>query len=51
MGVRELCRRERQLEPAAGFIHTLVRSADDLGVSTAGQALATLVGRQANASH
>ena len=45
MGVRELCQRERQLETAAGFTHTLVRYIDDLGVSTAGQALAVLAAR------
>ena len=47
-GVRELCLRERQLATAAGFTHTLVRYVDDLHVSTAGQALATLAQRQAN---
>ena len=48
MGVRELCRRGRQLETAAGFTHTLVRYIDDLGVSTAGQAFAVLAERQEN---
>jgi hypothetical protein len=30
MGVRELCRRERQLETAAAFTHSRVRYMDDL---------------------
>ena len=50
MGVRELCRRDRPLETAAGFTHTLVRYMDDLHVSTAGQALAALAARQENGS-